>query len=458
MKTEQGTQQKPLSFGFEASSWNYGCFYPSDSYKPKRDKSKELTAPINRNYYKEEQIPQTSKPSFLKSNTLNKYGKRILTKDEKIIQDSQVQNMNHLKRINTSKNISDKPTYLNDKSQVGNNTRKSNTLLNDSTKNNNSKSGQSKIKRSDSLSQANRKNSAIKLGVTYEEWLELKAEELKITKAYQRMAEENKEALEQKKAEIARQYEPTKNEIYLKWIETKKKQKQAEAEQKKRQEQEKLIKKLQRKKESEKRIEAWIENQVEKIEIENRIKEELEKEKQEKRKKELMNEETKQILREKCFYEWLKRKESEGQLNRSSSNNLSKTGEKRERKSKLNIIIGPYSYAKDLREIKRIKENYQDQTENDNENQCDDEIEGEGQYQDQGQDNEQIEEEEINEGNDVDGNEVNEAEAEYYAKRNQADDEEQYEEFEDGTEGNYTQKQYDFYDERNQHFNNISNI
>lgn len=456
MKTEQTNQPKPISFGFEASSWNYGCFYPSDSYKPKRDKSKELTAPINRNYYKDEPRAETAKPSFLKSNTLNKYGKRVLTKDEKIIQDSQVQNMNHLKRINTSKNISDKPTYINDKSQIQGgstaNAKKNGSLLSD-VKNLNRANNHSKMKRSDSLSQSNQKNSAARLGVTYEEWNELKKEEFRITKAYQRMAEENKEALEQKKQEIVKQYEPTKKEIIDKWKEAKKTQMQADIEMKKRQEQEKLIKKLQRKKESEVRIDVWLKNQAQKIEMENRIKEELEKEKQEKRKKEIMNEETKQILRKKCFEEWVKKKEVEMQLN-SSSNDLSKT-DKRDRKSKLNLIIGPYSFAKDLREVKKIKEAYQDQGES--ENNCDEEMEYQDQ-EDQGQDNEQIEEEEVNEGHDNEGNDVNEAEAEYYAKQNQADDEGQYEEFEDGTEGNYAQKHYDFYDERNKHFNNISNI
>lgn len=293
---------------YDLSSWNYGSFYP---IKPKMNRSQ-----INLN--------QQEKNNF----HATKSEKRRLTRDEKIIKDDQIKNMQHLKRINTSKNISNRPSSSNPFTSMR--TKAKQSSLNSQTMN-------------DQQAQ----NAKFKLN--YDEWLRLKIEQEEIERKIKIIKENEYSKLQTFDEKIKKEYQPIKEEKFRSWLDKKKREKAREEYSKLRKEQEKLDLKLRKEEENNQKLELWIKRQALIMEAESKInKEKKLHEKRLERKKEKSKEIRKQEANE-AFRNWMERKEKEVISNAS----IKESSRIRYHRPKPKVIIGPYSIAKNLKDIQR---------------------------------------------------------------------------------------------------------
>jgi hypothetical protein len=435
IKTNSNTN-KPVSFGFDASSWNYGAFYPVESYKSK-SRSKvnvDYTPPINRDF-KEcyEYKNQPDKISNDTSKTPN-IGRRVVNREEKIIRDDLVRNMNLLKLTGTSKNFSNKPTLvknpvtnkiISNPNSIINNTsvvsplNKNNTskvslnkeaYLRDNdnnmsrTSNTNSKLGpynqekennQSKLKKSNSIISQNDSN--LKYQLNYDEWRRVKKQQTQIEKSIKLVQEQENLKLDDLKKKIKEEYEPIKEEKLKKWIEEKKLKKKENIIKKLTKEEEIALVKEKKRIEKEQKMEQWLIKQAQVLELKERekqYKEELEKRKKE---QEEINKQTKKVESMNAYKIWKMKKEEERiileqlkvqgyQMNNGvivQPKDKKEVSKHSNRNKKLKLVIGPYTDAKVYRKIQRIIE---DQLE-DNENQYDIENQDEQQEDQDNYDN-----------------------------------------------------------------------
>ena len=373
---------KPLCLQIEASSWNYGSFYPINHFKVnKNTKKRDVTPPIARDTYinrnKCANEINSIKDTKCKSN--NKLCKVKLQYKDKIVKDDLVKNINYLKITGTSKNISNNPSTKTNK----NLNNLENKKINNYTDNNKSKSS---IKFNRTIN-SNLDKSEMSIKIKYEDWLKAKNEELELKEMFKKAKIEEELRLSQLKEEINKEYACVKEEKIKQW-------KSKKNEQLKKEQNYKIKKQLLKKKEKEEKqlksqeaLIVWFQNQAHNIEKDNYLKEKqnLEKQKLEQQKKQ--NLEQKKIENLNAFYLWKSNKDKELSYIKNNQlvnkNNLSKhsidtitgdnyiinhKGEKVKKhyyKKKNNyLVIGPYTNANDLRKIKNhLDENYSNEDE-----------------------------------------------------------------------------------------------
>lgn len=423
---------KPVSFGFDASSWNYGAFYPIEPYKSK-SRSKvnvDYTPPINRDFKECYNFKNQANSNQVQTDTVkhSNIGRRTLNREEKIIRDDLVRNMNLLKLTGTSKNFSNKPTLVvnpvtnkvvshqsNDNSQITivsplnknnisnhgntNNLSKINdTNLNNlsrvSNVNTKNKPGNAISNNNKNLNQSNHSQnlkksnsiisneSTLKYQLKYDEWLRVKKQQTEIEKSIKMVQEQENLKLEGLKKKIKQEYDPIKDEKLKKWMEEKKQKKKEVLIKKLTKEEEIERAKEQKRIEKEAKMEQWLIKQAQILELKERekqLQEEIEKRKKE---QEEANKQTKRVEAMNAYKIWMMKKEEERiileqlKVQGYEMNNgvIVQPKEKKEnqknfnRNKKLKLVIGPYTDAKVYRKIQKIIEDQLEDNENNNEN------------------------------------------------------------------------------------------
>ena len=216
---------------FVPSSWNYGSFHQSNPRYSKIDKPVKLQIKENR---KPDLFPANANTT---SNNINKFGKRILKNEDKIVTEDLLKAMNDNKNIRgTSRklsqtrsssnfkvykpqkeNINTDDNYTNENqnnSQYERNSSFSGTNnqgRKGSYNNNNNNMNRSRAS-SAKESQKEKKNDkkTFKFGMTYDEWNDNKSRHVKISKTLNLIKEERMKEIDVYDNQINQKYEETK--------------------------------------------------------------------------------------------------------------------------------------------------------------------------------------------------------------------------------------------------------
>ena len=315
---------------YTCSSWNYGAYAACNPCYIQQIKASNAS---NQNRY----IP----PQY--SNLYNKYGKRQLREEERIVTNEYLKDINHMKKMNKNKDIF-RTKSANGLRQTH---RKNNNINNDNQNNNNNTNIKTDM-------------TNYKFRLTYEEWLDVKNKQRMIFNQIKKIKEQEDEKMEKVNMKVDKKYKEVKDKKYKEWLDNKNREfrmkKQLKLE-------EELIKEEEKKKKDEEREEKmneWFKQQAKKMELEileqqeelrkKKEKEKIEEEEKKRKKKESKimfkqwKEKKDEELREKKREKMLQEYETKSKSKHSNINKLNNKG----------FTIGPYTDAGALKEIQRF--------------------------------------------------------------------------------------------------------
>jgi hypothetical protein len=185
---------------YSCSSWNYGAYSASNPCYIQQIKNSNIS---NQNRYI---IPQNN-------NIYNKYGKRQLREEERIVTNEYLKNINHMKEMQNAKNI------FRTKSANGlrtthrkNNDNQNNNEINDNNNNNNNA-----INTKTDMSN-------YKFRLTYDEWLDVKNKQRMIFNQIKKIKEQEDEKMEKVNMKVDKKYKEIKDKKYKEWLDNKNKE------------------------------------------------------------------------------------------------------------------------------------------------------------------------------------------------------------------------------------------
>ena len=318
---------------YSCSSWNYGAYSSSNPCYIQQIKNSNIS---NRNRYA---IPQNN-------NIYNKYGKRQLREEERIVTNEYLKNINHMKEMKNAKNLF--------------RTKSANGLR--QTHRNNDNQNQNEVNNNNNNNVTNTKTdmSNYKFRLTYEEWLDVKNKQRMIFNQIKKIKEQEDEKMEKVNMKVDKKYKEIKDKKYKEWLDNKNKEFRMK---KLKKLEEELIKEEEKKKKDEEREEKmneWFKQQAQKMEEEIL---EQQKKLREKKEKEKNDEEEKKRKRKEAkikFKEWKERKDEE--LREKKKEKMMQEYEAKSKSKHSNInkfnnkgfTIGPYTDAGALKEIQRF--------------------------------------------------------------------------------------------------------
>ena len=320
---------------YSCSSWNYGAYSASNPCYIQQIKNSNIS---NQNRYI---IPQNN-------NIYNKYGKRQLREEERIVTNEYLKNINHMKEMNNAKNI------FRTKSASGlrtthrkNNDNQNNNEINDNNNNNNAINTKTDM-------------SNYKFRLTYDEWLDVKNKQRMIFNQIKKIKEQEDEKMEKVNMKVDKKYKEIKDKKYKEWLDNKNKEFRKKKQMK--MEEELIKEELKKKKdeEREERMNEWFKQQAKKMEQEileqqEELRKKKEKEKNDEEEKKRKKKESKIV-----FKQWKEKKDEE--LREKKKEKMmqeyeTKSKSKHSNLNKLNnkgFTIGPYTDAGALKEIQRF--------------------------------------------------------------------------------------------------------
>jgi hypothetical protein len=343
----QITSQNYQKSGFSLSSWNYGSFHHCNPYYQKR----EYLAEDNKF-----QADETHKEKLRSmSASLNKFGKRKLQEEEKIVTEDYLKLLHDVKVIkgNNSKQSSNKGNS--NPNQPGTISHSSGNLIQTYSQN-----SQESSKLNFLSVNSNKKN--IKYQLTYDEWATLKAKQQEIYNKVKSIKETEGQKFEYFNRKVDENYNQVKETNFKEWLLKKNQTKSKEIKIIQEKEELKNYEKQQKENEREEKIEKWIKKQAFNDEIEIKKKSILEKNMQREESKKLRKEEERKSKAEEAYNLWIRKKDEE---RRNGNMNTKKTEEskmkrnnsahfkKKKEQSHLQCIIGPYTNAKEMKDIQR---------------------------------------------------------------------------------------------------------
>ena len=322
---------------YSCSSWNYGA-YASCNPCYKQNKMPN-TINQNRNFTSQN------------NNIYNKYGKRPLREEERIVTNEYLQNINHMKKMEKSKDLF--------RTKSANGIRQTHRK---NTNNNPNNNNQNNINDTNNNDDANVKTdiSKYKFRLTYDEWLEVKNKQIIIFNQIKKIKQQEDEKMEKVNLKVDKKYNEIKDKKYKEWLDNKNKEFRKKKQKKM---EEELIKEELKKKKDEEREEVmneWFKKQAKKMELEILEKQEELRIKKEKEKNDEEEKKTKKKESKIRFKEWKEKKDEE--LREQKKEKMQKEFENKS-KSKNSIInkinnkgftIGPYTDAGALKEIQRF--------------------------------------------------------------------------------------------------------
>ena len=331
---------------FSCSSWNYGAYAVCNPCYVQQIKTS------NQNRY----IPTQTNLVY------NKYGKRPLREEERIVTNEYLQSINHMKEMEKNKDIF--------------RTKSANGLRRTHRNNNNNATNDPNNLNTNTKSDI----SNYKFRLTYDEWLEVKNKQKMIFNQIKKIKEQEDEKMEKVNMKVDKKYKEIKDKKYKEWLDNKNREfrmkKQLKA-------QEELIKeeiKKEKDAEREEKMNEWFREQAKKMERE--ILEQQE-ELRKKKEKEKNDEEEKKRKRKESkimFKQWKERKDEElrekkreKMMQENETKSKSKHSNFNRMMNNKGFTIGPYTDAGALKEIQRfvaekcIEDNGEEGMENENE-------------------------------------------------------------------------------------------
>ena len=307
---------------YSCSSWNYGAYAVCNPCYVQQVKTPN---PQNQIRY----IPPQNNQLY------NKYGKRPLREEERIVTNEYLQNINHMKKMEKNKDI------FRTKSAHG---------LRRTYRNNN-------VKVNDQNTNAKPDSSKYKFRLTYEEWLEVKNKQKMIFNQIKKIKEQEDEKMEKVNMKVDKKYKEIKDKKYKEWLDNKNKEFRMKKQMKL---QEELIKeeiKKEKDAEREEKMNEWFKAQARKMEKE--ILEQQEELRKKKEKEQLDEEEKKRKRKESkiMFKQWKEKKDEE--LREKKKEKMiqeyeTKSKSKHSNYNNKGFTIGPYTDAGALKEIQRF--------------------------------------------------------------------------------------------------------
>ena len=292
---------------FSCSSWNYGSYAPCNPCFVQQFKYSNIP---NQNRYIS---PENNK-------AYNKFGKRILPEEDRIVTNEYMQSLNHMKKMEKSKDAFRVKSAKVLKTNINN----------------------------------------FKFRLTYNEWLEVKNKQQMIFNQIKKIKEEEELKMEKVNMKVDKKYQEIKDKKYKEWLDNKNKEFRMKKQLKL---QEEIIKeelKKEKDAEREEKMNDWFKQQARKME-----KEILDQQTELKKKKEMekINEEQKKQKKKEskmAFKLWKERKDEElkQMKQKSIQEKMLKELESKSKHSAFNhnkgFTIGPYTDAGALKEIQRF--------------------------------------------------------------------------------------------------------
>jgi hypothetical protein len=321
---------------YSCSSWNYGAY-----------------ASCNPCYIQQNKIPnkaiQNRNPQNY--NLYNKYGKRPLREEERIVTNEYLQNINHMKKMEKAKDLFRTKSANGIRQTHRNNNNNNNNNQNNINDTNNNNNNETNMKTD---------ISKYKFRLTYDEWLEVKNKQILIFNQIKKIKQQEDEKMEKVNKKVDKKYNEIKDQKYKEWLDKKNKIFRLEKQLKKQTELEREEEKKKKDEIREEVMNEWFKKQAQKMEQEilekqeeSRIKKEKEKydEEEKKRKKK----ESKLI-----FKQWKEKKEEELREKKKEKMKQEFETKSKSKHSIMNKInnkgftIGPYTDAGALKEIQRF--------------------------------------------------------------------------------------------------------
>ena len=308
---------------FSCSSWNYGAYAACNPCYVQKIKA------FSQQKHSRHIPPQNN-------NLFNKYGKRPLREEEKIVTNEYLQNINHMKKMEKNKD------RFRTKSAIGIRRHQ-------------------RIEESDdpNIMETNTKKGVknYNYGLTYEEWLEVKNQQQKIFNQIKKIKEQENEKMEKINMKVDKKYNEIKDKKYKEWLNNKNKEFRMKKQLKL---QEELIKeeiKKEKDAEREEKMNEWFKAQAKKMEKE--IFEQQEELRKKKEKEQFEEEEKKRKRKESkiMFKQWKEKKDEE--LREKKKEKMMQEYETKSKSRHSNytnkgFTIGPYTDAGALKEIQRF--------------------------------------------------------------------------------------------------------
>ena len=315
------------SNNYSCSSWNYGSYC---AFNPSYFVQSQQRIQNNNNISK--------KNNIYNSNIYNRYGKRVLKADERIVTNDYLKGINYMKEM---------------KKEELKRTKSANGLRKGTLRENNKNND---INETNTISI----NKKYHFQLTYEDWIEVKNKQKMIFNQIKKLKDLEDEKNEKLNMKIDKKYKEIKDKKYKEWLD----KKNREFRRQKQQKLEEEIRKEDMKKETdalrEEKMNEWFKQQAKKME-----KEILEHQQKELKKKEVERQKEEEKLKKKIeskerFKEWKEKKDLE-----MKEKKREKMLEEMEKKSKSKhstghwmnnkgFTIGPYTDAGALKEIQRF--------------------------------------------------------------------------------------------------------
>ena len=326
---------------YSCSSWNYGAYA---SCNPCYIQQNKIANPISQNRINPSQ----------NYNLYNKYGKRPLREEERIVTNEYLQNINHMKRMEKAKDV------FRTKSANGiRQTHRKNTNNNNQT-NNNQKNVNDTNNNNNNEVNIKTDISKYKFRLTYDEWLEVKNKQISIFNQIKKIKQQEDEKMEKVNMKVDRKYNEIKDKKYKEWLDNKNKELRLKKQLKM---QEELMKEEEKKRKDEVREEVmneWFKRQAKKMEQELLEKEEELRIKKEKEKNEEEEKKRKRKESKIVFKQWKEKKDEELREKKKEKKRQEFETKSKSKHSIMNKInnkgftIGPYTDAGALKEIQRF--------------------------------------------------------------------------------------------------------
>ena len=322
---------------FSLSSWNYGAYSKSNPY------FQQGVRPISAQY-QQPNIPKTFNYNY------NKFGKRILPEEERIVTNDYMSTINQMKKM--------KQYELNKQKKK----RKNKNIQKEK-----EKEGEEELNEQNITQSQNDENKKVdiktdtsdyKFRLSFEEWMEVKRKQQMIFNQIKKIKEEEDKKMEKMNMKVDKKYNEIKEKKYKEWLDNKnkefRKQKFLKIQKEIEEEQTKKLKDEER----EEKMNEWFKQQAKKMEEEIMIHQiELKRNKEIEKEKEQMKK-----LRKKenkiAFKEWKERKDEEMKIIKQKKLEEEKLKESKSKHSAYNknkgFTIGPYTDAGALKEIQKF--------------------------------------------------------------------------------------------------------
>ena len=190
---------------YSCSSWNYGAYSISNPYFVQENKTLQ-------NQHNQPNIPKTYNYSY------NKFGKRILPEEERIVTNDYMSTINHMKKMKESELKKTKKKHNNKTIQ----------------KEKQNEGEEEQNEENISMSQnSNRKNKKVdiktdtteyKFRLSFDEWMEVKRKQQMIFNQIKKIKEEEDKKMEKINMKVDKKYNEIKEKKYKEWLDNKNKE------------------------------------------------------------------------------------------------------------------------------------------------------------------------------------------------------------------------------------------